>query len=59
MQLMETSTTATGHGPAWIAPPFVTPLKKWIEKLASTFGTLSTANGHQLTPPQTYAPCRG
>lgn len=31
------STTATGHGPTWIAPPFVTPLKKWIEKLASTF----------------------
>lgn len=23
----------TGHGPIWIAPPYVTPLKKWLEKL--------------------------
>ncbi|RYP90683.1 hypothetical protein DL770_003221 [Monosporascus sp. CRB-9-2] len=27
---------SSGHGPAWISPPFVTPLKKWIEKLANT-----------------------
>jgi hypothetical protein len=26
----------SGHGPAWMAPPYVTPLKKWIEKLATT-----------------------
>ncbi|KAK4215819.1 hypothetical protein QBC37DRAFT_418222 [Rhypophila decipiens] len=26
---------STGHGPTWIAPSFVTPLKKWIEKLAN------------------------
>ncbi|KAF4820630.1 FAD-dependent monooxygenase DEP4 [Colletotrichum siamense] len=25
-----------GHGPCWMAPPFVTPLKKWLEKLANT-----------------------
>ncbi|CCF38219.1 hypothetical protein CH063_09361 [Colletotrichum higginsianum] len=25
---------ATGHGPCWMAPPFVTPLSKWLEKLA-------------------------
>lgn len=25
----------TGHGPAWMAPPYVTPLKKWLEKLVS------------------------
>ncbi|KAF5696046.1 dimethylaniline monooxygenase [Fusarium globosum] len=24
----------SGHGPAWNAPPYVTPLKKWLEKLA-------------------------
>jgi hypothetical protein len=23
----------SGHGPAWMAPPYVTPLKKWLEKL--------------------------
>lgn len=23
----------SGHGPAWISPPYVTPLKKWLEKL--------------------------
>lgn len=28
-------TTASGHGPIWMAPPYVTPFKKWIEKLAS------------------------
>lgn len=28
-------TTASGHGPCWMAPPYVTPFKKWIEKLAS------------------------
>ncbi|TEA22539.1 FAD-dependent monooxygenase DEP4 [Colletotrichum sidae] len=27
---------STGHGPIWIAPPFVTPLRKWLEKLAHT-----------------------
>ncbi|KAI8947269.1 hypothetical protein F4801DRAFT_519639 [Xylaria longipes] len=26
---------SSGHGPCWIAPPYVTPLKKWIEKLAN------------------------
>ncbi|KAH8894163.1 FAD/NAD(P)-binding domain-containing protein, partial [Thozetella sp. PMI_491] len=26
----------SGHGPAWMAPPFVTPLKKWLEKLVHT-----------------------
>ncbi|KAH6634960.1 hypothetical protein B0J18DRAFT_462100 [Chaetomium sp. MPI-SDFR-AT-0129] len=26
----------SGHGPAWIAPPYVTPLKRWLEKLAHT-----------------------
>ncbi|KAI2629910.1 FAD/NAD(P)-binding domain-containing protein [Hypoxylon sp. NC1633] len=26
----------SGHGPCWIAPTHVTPLKKWIEKLANT-----------------------
>jgi hypothetical protein len=25
-----------GHGPAWMAPPYVTPLKKWLEKLVTT-----------------------
>lgn len=24
---------ASGHGPIWISPPYVTPLKKWLEKL--------------------------
>jgi cation diffusion facilitator CzcD-associated flavoprotein CzcO len=27
--------TESGHGPAWMAPPYVTPLKKWLEKLVS------------------------
>ncbi|UNI22251.1 hypothetical protein JDV02_008156 [Purpureocillium takamizusanense] len=27
---------SSGHGPCWIAPSYVTPLKKWIEKLANT-----------------------
>ncbi|KAK8034835.1 hypothetical protein PG993_009830 [Apiospora rasikravindrae] len=27
---------SSGHGPCWVAPPYVTPLKKWIEKLANT-----------------------
>ncbi|KAI1499254.1 hypothetical protein F5X99DRAFT_291353 [Biscogniauxia marginata] len=27
---------SSGHGPCWIAPPYVTPLKKWLEKLANT-----------------------
>ncbi|KAI1840324.1 hypothetical protein JX266_013456 [Neoarthrinium moseri] len=27
---------SSGHGPCWISPPHVTPLKKWIEKLANT-----------------------
>ena len=26
----------SGHGPAWMAPPYVTPLKKWLEKLVTT-----------------------
>ncbi|KAJ4231911.1 hypothetical protein NW759_002307 [Fusarium solani] len=26
----------SGHGPVWMAPPYVTPLKKWLEKLAHT-----------------------
>ncbi|KAJ5699137.1 hypothetical protein N7462_001142 [Penicillium macrosclerotiorum] len=26
----------SGHGPIWMAPPFVTPLKKWLEKLVTT-----------------------
>jgi cation diffusion facilitator CzcD-associated flavoprotein CzcO len=26
----------SGHGPTWMAPPFVTPLKKWLEKLVTT-----------------------
>lgn len=27
---------ASGHGPSWMSPPFVTPLKKWLEKLVMT-----------------------
>lgn len=27
---------ASGHGPVWMSPPFVTPLKKWLEKLVMT-----------------------
>ncbi|KAI1772037.1 FAD/NAD(P)-binding domain-containing protein [Hypoxylon cercidicola] len=27
---------SSGHGPCWMAPTHVTPLKKWIEKLANT-----------------------
>lgn len=26
----------SGHGPIWMAPPYVTPLKKWLEKLVTT-----------------------
>ncbi|KAH6896364.1 dimethylaniline monooxygenase (N-oxide forming) [Coprinopsis sp. MPI-PUGE-AT-0042] len=26
----------TGRGPVWMAPPYVTPLKKWLEKLVHT-----------------------
>jgi hypothetical protein len=26
----------SGHGPTWMAPPYVTPLKKWLEKLTQT-----------------------
>ncbi|KAK5993093.1 FAD-dependent monooxygenase DEP4-like protein [Cladobotryum mycophilum] len=26
---------SSGHGPCWMAPPYVTPLKRWIEKLAN------------------------
>ncbi len=26
----------SGHGPVWMAPPYVTPLKIWLEKLVST-----------------------
>ncbi|KAI1483450.1 FAD/NAD(P)-binding domain-containing protein [Daldinia eschscholtzii] len=27
---------SSGHGPVWMAPPYVTPFKRWIEKLANT-----------------------
>lgn len=26
----------SGHGPVWMAPAYVTPLKKWLEKLVTT-----------------------
>lgn len=26
----------SGHGPTWMVPPYVTPLKKWLEKLVTT-----------------------
>lgn len=26
----------SGHGPVWMAPPYVTPFKKWLEKLVTT-----------------------
>jgi hypothetical protein len=26
----------SGHGPNWMAPPYVTPLKRWLEKLTTT-----------------------
>lgn len=26
----------SGHGPIWMAPPYVTPLRKWLEKLVTT-----------------------
>ncbi|KAM4060961.1 flavin-binding monooxygenase-like domain-containing protein [Hirsutella rhossiliensis] len=26
---------SSGHGPCWMSPPYVTPFKKWIEKLAN------------------------
>ena len=26
----------SGHGPVWMSPPYVTPLKKWLEKLVHT-----------------------
>ena len=26
----------SGRGPAWMSPPYVTPLKKWLEKLVHT-----------------------
>ncbi|KAJ9640056.1 hypothetical protein H2199_006290 [Coniosporium tulheliwenetii] len=26
----------SGHGPCWMAPPYVTPLKRWLEKLIFT-----------------------
>jgi len=26
----------SGHGPVWMAPPYVTPMKIWLEKLVST-----------------------
>ncbi|ERF68288.1 hypothetical protein EPUS_02744 [Endocarpon pusillum Z07020] len=26
----------SGHGPVWMAPPYVTPLKRWLEKLVHT-----------------------
>lgn len=27
---------SSGHGPSWMAPPYVTPLRKWLEKLVMT-----------------------
>lgn len=27
---------SSGHGPSWMAPPYVTPLNKWLEKLVMT-----------------------
>lgn len=27
---------SSGHGPSWMAPAYVTPLKKWLEKLVMT-----------------------
>jgi hypothetical protein len=30
-----TRPSESGHGSCWMAPPFVTPLKKWLEKLVS------------------------
>ncbi|PYI02962.1 flavin-binding monooxygenase-like protein [Aspergillus sclerotiicarbonarius CBS 121057] len=27
---------SSGHGPCWMAPPYVTPLKRWLEKLVTT-----------------------
>jgi hypothetical protein len=27
----------SGHGAAWMAPPYVTPLKKWLEKLVRKY----------------------
>ncbi|KAI2643213.1 hypothetical protein GGS21DRAFT_495257 [Xylaria nigripes] len=36
---------SSGHGPCWIAPSYVTPLKKWIEKLAT------------LRPMTWFSPC--
>ncbi|GCB21515.1 phenylacetone monooxygenase [Aspergillus awamori] len=27
---------STGHGPTWMSPPYVTPLKRWFEKLLTT-----------------------
>lgn len=29
-------TLASGHGPVWQTSPYVTPLKRWLEQLAST-----------------------
>ncbi|KAJ6151337.1 hypothetical protein N7470_007931 [Penicillium chermesinum] len=29
----------SGHGPIWMAPPYVTPLKKWLEKLSLYLGS--------------------
>ena len=26
---------ASGHGPAWCAPPYVTPFRRWLEKLVN------------------------
>lgn len=27
---------SSGHGPCWMSPPYVTPFKRWVEKLANT-----------------------
>lgn len=34
-------TIASGHGPCWMSPPYVTPFNKWIEKLASKFPNMT------------------
>ena len=38
---------ASGHGPCWMAPSYVTPFKRWIEQLVSTL-----ANPPSVKPAQ-------
>lgn len=40
----------SGHGPAWTAPPYVTPLKKWLEKLVGEWASESDTALHAETP---------